>query len=174
MMVPITVALAEAGQAGGLPDADAIASAVWSAEHRTLSGTSGGAAPEAAIASTDVYATAFKNGTARLCARVYKDGADIKCADVTSIAYSVFLLDDQDLDARTAVTGHAAVALTVAAVIFDALQSDSQASDYNFRHVVPIAAHPAFTVAGRDYLVEYTITPVAGEKVIVRFRVKVL
>ena len=140
----------------------------------SLADASGGIGPTANIADEDIHTTAFKNGTVRLCARVYKDGADIHRADVATIVYSVFLLDDQDPDARTAVTGHSAVSLAVADVIFDTLQSDSQASDYNFRHVIPIGVHPAFTIAGRNYLVEYTITPVAGEKIILRFRVHVL
>ena len=140
----------------------------------SLADGSGGVGPTASIADDDIHTTAFKNGTVRLCARVYKDGADIHQADVSTIVYSVFLLDDQDPDAQTAVTGHSAVALAAADVIFDTLQTDSQASDYNFRHVVPIAAHPAFTIAGRNYLAEYTIMPTVGEKIILRFRVHVL
>ena len=140
----------------------------------SLAGNDGGVGPTAGVADEDIYTTAFKNGAARLCARVYKDGADIHQADVSTIVYSVFLLDDQDPDARTAIDGHSAVSLAAADVIFDTLQSDSQASDYNFRHVIPIAVHPAFTIAGRNYLVEYTIAPVAGEKIILRFRVHVL
>jgi hypothetical protein len=137
-------------------------------------GMGGGSGPTAGMAAEDIHTTAFKNGTARLCARLYKDGADIHRADVSTIVYSVFLLDDQDPDARTAVSGHSAVSLAAADVIFDALQTDSQASDYNFRHVIPVAAHPAFTIAGRNYLVEYTISPTTGEKIILRFRVHVL
>jgi hypothetical protein len=130
--------------------------------------------PTAGIVDDDIHTTGFKNGTVRLCARVFKDGADIHRADVATIAYSVFLLDDQDADARTAIEGHSGVSLSAASVIFDTLQSDSQASNYNFRHTVPIGVHAAFTIAGRNYLVEYTIMPVAGEKIILRFRVHVL
>jgi hypothetical protein len=140
----------------------------------SLVGASGGVGPTAGIADEDIYTTAFKNGTARLCAHVYKDGADIHQADVATIAYSVFLLDDQDPDARAGIDGHTEASLDAADVIFDTLQSDSQASDYNFRHVIPIADYPAFTIAGRNYLVENTIAPVAGEKIILRFRVHVL
>jgi hypothetical protein len=140
----------------------------------TLAGSSGANAPSAATSQADVYTTAFKNGTARLCARVFLDGADIHQAAVSSLVYSVFLLDNQDPDARTVVTGHSAVSLAPADVIFDTLQSDLQASDFNFRHVVPIGVHPAFAIAGRNYLVEYTITPVLGQKTILRFRVNVL
>jgi hypothetical protein len=151
-----------------------VAVGVWSVPDRALSGTSGANAPTAATSQSDIYTTAFKNGTARLCARVFLDGADIHRADVSAIAYSVFLLDEQDPDTRNAVAGHGAVSLDVEDVIFDTLQNDSQASDYNFKHIVPIGVHPAFAIAGRKYLVEYTITPVVGEKLILRFRVNVL
>ena len=140
----------------------------------SLADESGGIGPTANIADEDIHTTAFKNGTVRLCARVYLDGADIHQADVSTIVYSVFLLDAQDPDSRTAVTGHSAVSLAVADVIYDTLQSDSQASDYNFKHIIPISVYPAFTIAGRNYLAEYTIAPVAAEKIILRFRVNVL
>ena len=139
-----------------------------------LVGISGGVGPTADVADEDIYTTAFKNGTARLCAHVYNNGADIHQANVATIAYSIFLLDDQDPDARAGIAGHVEVSLNAADVIFDMLRSDSQASDYNFRHVIPVAVEPAFTIAGRNYLVEYTITPVAGETIILRFRVHVL
>jgi hypothetical protein len=140
----------------------------------SLADASGGVGPTANIANEDIHTTAFKNGTARLCARVYSDGADIHRANVSTIVYSIYLLDDQDPDSRTAATGHSAVSLAAADVIFDTLQSDSQASDYNFKHIVPIGVHPAFTIAGRNYLAEYTITPTSGEKIIIRFRINVL
>jgi hypothetical protein len=102
------------------------------------------------------------------------DGANITQTAVTSIAYSIYLLDANDPDSRTAVTGHSAVSLTKTDVVFDALQTDSQSSNYNFRHTPPISTHEAFATAGRSYLVEYTITPTIGQKVIVRFRVNAI
>lgn len=140
----------------------------------SLADASGGVGPTANIADEDIHTTAFKNGTLRLCARVYRDGVDIRRADVSAVAYSLFLLDEQDPDSREAVAGHNAVSLAAADVIFDTLQSDSQASNYNFKHVIPISIHPAFTIAGRNYLAEYTIVPVVGERIILRFRVNVL
>jgi hypothetical protein len=84
------------------------------------------------------------------------------------------LLDDSDKNARTAVEGHTSVSLTVANVIFDTVQTDYAASNYNFKHTPSNAAYPAFTIAGRHYLAEYTITLVSGETIIVRFKVNVL
>lgn len=149
-----------------------IATAVWAATTRTLSGTSGANAPTAATNDADIYTTAFKGGTARLCARVYLNGTDVTQAAVSSITYSIYLLDEDDPESRTAVTGHSAVDLTVADVVYDTLQTDSQASNYNFRHTPPISTSAAFATLG-DYLVEYTVTPATGETIIVRFVVKV-
>lgn len=139
----------------------------------SIDGASGGVGPTAAEATQDIYATAFKNGTVILRARVYKDGADITRANIATIAYSIYLLDGGDPDTRTVVTGHDDVSLTVANVIFDTLQSDSEASNYNFKHAIPISVNPAFTVAGRNYQAEYVITPTSGEIIIVRFRIEV-
>jgi hypothetical protein len=151
-----------------------VAGTVWAYATRTLSGTSVGVGTTAGTSDEDVYVTAFKGGTSRLTARVYSDGDDITQADVSSIAYSIYLLDDQDSDTRTVVTGHSAVALNATDVIFDMLQTDSQASNYNFCHTPPISTNAAFSTAGRNYLVEYTITPTSGQKVILRFRVNVI
>lgn len=127
----------------------------------------------------DVAVQCFKNGTAPMMARVYNHAAALLTqANVTSIAYSIYLLDDKDADSRTVVTGHSAVALNDTDVIFDTLQTDdlwtADTTGYNFKHVPPIATNQAFTKAGRKYLVEYTITPSSGQKVIVRFRVSVI
>ncbi len=140
----------------------------------SINGVSGGMGATASVARKDIYVTGFKNGPVALYARVLKDGADIRQADAASIVYSVYLLDNDDPDARTLVEGRDAVSVEVAEVIFDTLQSDLEASNYNFKHVVPVGATPAFAVAGRNYLVEYAITPVAGEIILVRFRIEVI
>ena len=102
------------------------------------------------------------------------DGSNIVQADIASGVYSIFLLDDQDADSRTAVTGHAAVSLTVASVMFDTLQDDDLWNDrddtgYNFRHQIDITLGDAFTIAGRRYEVEYTLTPASGQVIVYRF-----
>jgi hypothetical protein len=127
----------------------------------------------------DIYGTAFKNGSATLLARVVgADGANVVPADIGAVHYSVYLLDDQDPDSRTAVDHHANVAIAVAEVVFGTLQTDAlwavDATGYNFRHVLDVSVHPALTIAGRRYLVEYQLTPVAGQVIIVRFRLNVI
>ena len=129
--------------------------------------------------ATDIHGTAFKNGTATLLARVVgAEGQPIVQADVSSAKYSVYLLDDQDADTRTAVTGHDGVSLTVADVIFNSLQTDAlwtvDATGYNFRHVLDVSANQAFAMAGRRYLVEFELTPLSGQVILVRFRTNVI
>lgn len=149
-----------------------IAAAVWAYATRTLTGSVTVSPPSAYTEDQDIYYNIFKNCTRAMSARVRTHaGVDLTQATVTSITYSVYKLDGQDPDTRTAVTGHSVASVTVADVIYDTLQTDDLATNWNFRHVPPIATNQAFTKAGADYLVEYTITPTTGQKVILRFRV---
>jgi len=129
--------------------------------------------------ATDIHGVAFKNGSTTLLARVVgSDGQAIVQADISSAKYSVYLLDDQDADGRTPVSGHADVALEVADLVFNSLQTDAlwtvDAVGYNLRHVLDISENQAFTVAGRRYLVEFELTPGSGQVILVRFRVNVI
>jgi hypothetical protein len=162
-------------RAQALPPARTTTPAQPSARTFTLAQPQGYAMAEA----IDIYGTTFKNGSVTLLARIVDaSGQNIQRADLSTIKYTVYLLDDQDPDNRTAVADHADVALTVSAVIFDTLQTDSiwtvDATGYNFRHLLDISVHPAFTVAGRRYLVEYQLAPVAGQVILVRFRLNVI
>ncbi len=127
----------------------------------------------------DIYGTAFKNGSVTLLARIVgQGGANILPGDIHAIHYTAYLLDDQDADSRTAVTGHANVSLTIADAIFGTLQTDPMwtvdAIGYNFRHVLDVSAHEAFAIAGRRYLIEYQLTPATGQVILVRFRINVI
>jgi len=123
---------------------------------------------------TTVYGTVYKNGTATLMARIVEDDATrIVQADVSTIVYSVYLLDSSDPDTQTVQTGHDGVSLTVANVIFDTLQTDDRwtedSTGYNFRHTVDVSSNAAFGTAGRTYRVEYTLTPDSGQDILLRF-----
>ena len=126
----------------------------------------------------DIHGSAFKNGTVTLMARIVgEDDTPVTTSDISSIKYSIYLLDDQDADSRTAVSGHSDASLTVSNVLFDSLQTDSfwtvDATGYNFRHTPDVSANVAFAVAGRRYLVEYLLTPSLGQVIVVRFRINV-
>jgi len=124
----------------------------------------------------DIHGTVFKNGSAIFLARVVgPTGAVVTQADVASLRYSVYLLDDQDPDQQTPLTGHSGVSLAVSGVIYDALRTDAiwtrDAIGYNFKHVLDVSAHAAFPTAGRTYRIAYELTPASGQVILVRFRV---
>jgi hypothetical protein len=124
---------------------------------------------------SDIAGKVFKHGTVTTLARVLgAANAPIVQSDIASISYTVYLLDDRDLDNWTPVAGHSAVALTVSAVVYNALQTDSawtvDATGYNFRHEIDISVNQAFTAAGSKYLVEYKFVPNSGQPIIVRSR----
>ena len=127
----------------------------------------------------EIHGTAFKNGSATFLARVVgDDGEPITPANIASATYGVWLLDDRDPDAATAVEGHAGVALSPASILLDGLATgaiwEADAVGYNFRHVLDVSEHQAFTIAGRNYRVEYRLVPVSGQPILVRFRVHVI
>ncbi len=121
----------------------------------------------------------LKNGTATLMARIRGDDAEeIVRADISAIAYTVYLLDDNDPNTRTEIENHEAVAVTVNSVVYDTLQTDDRwtvdATGYNFRHTIPIATYAAFETAGKHFLVEYVLTPVSGQKILVVYDLECL
>lgn len=129
--------------------------------------------------AVDAQGQVFKNGSATLLARIVgKDAANVAQADISSAVYSIYLLDEDDPDSRTVVSGHDEASLAVADIIYDTLQTDAiwsvDATGYNFSHVVDVSTDTAFEIAGRDYLVEFTLTPVTGQVIIVRFKVRAI
>jgi hypothetical protein len=161
-------------QLDAIPTVEGVADEVWNAAARTLTGDVPASAATALLCDEDTYATVQEDGTRAF----YKimtgwDGVALTNATVTSITYSVTRLAERstDIDDGTPVTGHQDVAVTVADVLFDTLQTDAACASYNFRHIVPISAYLAFATAGRSYMVVYTITPTVGEVRLARFRV---
>jgi hypothetical protein len=142
-----------------------------------------------------IYGTVHKGGTSTQVDRIVnEDGNNITQAAFAGgtssssgdsgppISYTIFLLNDQDEDDRTPVSGHENVALVASEVVFDVLQLDNlwQNDDgnnidddgYNFRHTPDITPDPAFAEAGRNYLVEYTLRPIAGQAIKVTHRLR--
>lgn len=108
----------------------------------------------------------FASGTVTLLARLVGWAATVlQRADITSLKYTVYSIDAVT-GAATAVTGHENVALTVADVIFDALQTDARwtvdATGYNFRHTLAINSNAAFSAAG-TYRIDLIVTPATGQ-----------
>lgn len=129
--------------------------------------------------ASDIHGTAFKGGSATFLARVVGgDGTPIIQADLAAASYTVYLLDENDPDAATPVTGHTGVPVDVASAVYDTLQQDAlwdvDGQGYNFKHVLDVSGQQAFTVAGRSYRVVYELTPTSGQVILVRFRVHVI
>ncbi len=144
----------------------------WGKTGFSLSGTAAGSGPTAMVTNTDGVYACPAGGTLGLYKRIRNwDGDDITQADITSIKYTIYALSGEDEETWTAVTGHTAETVTKAAVIYDAIQTDSAASNYNFKHVPAIGTYAAFETVSTVYLVEYTITPTDGQKIVERFRV---
>lgn len=127
----------------------------------------------------DIFGQVFRDGPVTLLARVVGiDGQPIAPADVAALGYAVWLVDDDDADQRTAIEGHAGVALVVADVVLADLQLDASwtadSVGYNFRHTLDVGQHTAFPIAGRRYLVEYRLTPPEGQPIVVRFRLNAI
>jgi hypothetical protein len=127
----------------------------------------------------DIHGTAFKNGSAVLMARIVDAaGANVQQAGIAAIKYSIYELDPCRPDVLVAVAGHDGVTLTVASVIFNALQTGGLWTvddvGYNFRHEINVATNEAFPKAGVQYQVRYELTPASGQKTIVRFQLRVI
>jgi hypothetical protein len=105
---------------------------------------------------------------------VLGDSSSSSSGEDSRAYYTLYLLDDQDSDNKTPVTGHENVALDINQIIFDTLQTDGlwdeDSRGYNFRHTIDISSNPAFAIAGRSYQAEYRLTPTGGQVVIVRFQ----
>jgi hypothetical protein len=87
------------------------------------------------------------------------DGSNAQQADISSITYATY-----DLDGDTPETAVGSGSLTVANVVFDALQTDAvwtkDSTGYNFSHAIPAADLPN---GGHRYRVVYVFTPASGE-----------
>jgi hypothetical protein len=129
--------------------------------------------------ANDIYGTAFKNGSAILMARIVDAaGANVQQAGLAAIEYSIYELDPCRPDNLVVIAGHDGVSLTVADVIFNALQTGGlwtvDAVGYNFRHEIDVSTTEAFPKAGVQYQVRYELTPPSGQKTIVRFQLRVI
>ena len=126
--------------------------------------------------AVEARGTVAVGGTVACMARVRNidTAAYITQATVSTITYSIYSLDETT-QARTIVTNHSAISVTVATSVFDSLQTtlgwDEDATGYNFRHVIDISTNAAFATVNTTYIVEYTITPTSGQKIKVPFRV---
>lgn len=137
-----------------LPEVDA--AAVWSAARRTLTGTGGAVGPTAGANLAPIPCGPIPPGqTLDLSACVSYSGEYATVAATASIAYTIYASHGHH-DA-TAVPGHTGVSLTPASVLYDTLQTDGEAANWNFRFRPSPALGQPFPQAGH-YLVAVVFT----------------
>jgi len=154
-----------------------LVSLIWAAASRTLTGSSSTHVVAAAEGDVPAYTAITAGNTATYYGRL-KDssGDDITQAGVSSIAYTIYPINPDDPKnylRETPVTGHSAIDLTVADVVWDTVQIDSAATNYNFRHAPVITTNAAFPTVGVTYVVRYTIARAIGQPIYRQHRVKV-
>ena len=115
-----------------------------------------------------IYGCVKEDSTFAVLARVHVDGAIWAQADVSAIIWSAW---DKTDSANPVING---ASLTVADVVFDALQTDGRwtldATGYNFLHTV---AASVFTTPA-TYRIEYKVTLAGGAVVFLGpFEIKV-
>ncbi len=122
--------------------------------------------------------SALKNSAPIFFARVKDADHDaIRQADLTSIRYTIYELDEDEADYTATVTGHVNVSLVIADTVFDALVTQDErwtadAEGYNFRFQPNVSTNSALPVAGRLYRVLVTIAPVTGQPILVAFDIR--
>ena len=121
----------------------------------------------------------YKGGSAILLARVFgADAAAITQASIDSIVYSIFEVDEDNVDSDIPITGHDAVTVLKTACIFNTLQTDAlwdvDTTGYNFKHIVDVSSHAAFPQRGVSVRVRFELTPVMGQVIVVEFKPRVI
>jgi len=82
-------------------------------------------------------------------------------ADIDAVEYSLYKLSSNDT-VRTPVDGHSAISVPVADAMNILTDDDRWTKDqtgYNFSHTPDVEDEPAWSESGKNYLLEYTLTP---------------
>lgn len=123
---------------------------------------------------------ALENGSALFLGRItHADTRPVSPTEIESARYTIFRLDDSDASVRVPVEGHAEVDLAVDEILAEDVVLDENwpfdEIGYNFRYCLDDIAAPPFPVAGRNYLVAFTLIPLGrGPKIQVQYRVRVV
>lgn len=114
-------------------------------------------------AQCEASTTVLKNGLLVYLARIRKlDGNLLQQANLTGITYTI-----TDLLTSLVITGHSAISLTIADVVFDTLQTgdprwDVDETGFSFAHELSNADNQPFPNGGRSYELRYTFSLVGG------------
>jgi hypothetical protein len=133
---------------------------IWSATTRTLTGTGGAIGPTAGANLAPIpFGPIVSGQTVDLSALLLANGQYATIKDTTAIEYTIYC--EEQGGPVQAVPGHTGVTLSVADVLYDTLQTDAEASNWNFRLRPSQALGQPFPVPGR-YLVVVTFTTATG------------
>ena len=126
------------------------------------------------MALSNIIGQVFAGGTLTALARVVDTSVSpITQSGVSAISYTINLVNSDG--SFSPVTDHTGVSLDPTVVVTDTLETDGlwsvDTTGYNFRHVVDISTNPAFALAGRTYLIVYTITPTVGQILLFRYQI---
>jgi hypothetical protein len=156
---------AVAAQTEAAAAAGAAPAAVWAYTTRTLTGTGGALGPTAGANLAPIpFGPVVPGQTLDLSALVSYSGAYATVAGTSAITYTIFDCEG------VAVPGFSEVALTPSAVLFDTIQTDAEAANYNFRFRPSLSLGQPFPHAGH-YLIAVTFT-VSGVQYFANFRGK--
>ena len=123
---------------------------------------------------------ALASGSGLYLGRItHSDGRLPDPLEIVSASYTVYRLDRSDGTVRTPMEGHTAIPLDVGESLLPELVIDENwAFDdigYNFRHTPDDATFSPFPIAGRDYLVVYTMRLLdQPPKIVFQYRVHVI
>jgi hypothetical protein len=123
------------------------------------------------------YGSSFTHGTAVLMARlVAANGQPIQPQGVSAIDCAIYEVDPCWPNNLTAAADCNNIALTVANVVFDSLQTDRKWTiddvGYNFLHEIITTRDGSFPKVGFCYEVRYRFTSSHGKTSIIRFLLK--
>ena len=123
---------------------------------------------------------ALANGSGLYLGRItHSDGRRPDPEEIASASYTVYRLDASDVTVRTPIEAHTDVPLDVTGILLPELVVDENwpfdEIGYNFRHTPDDTTFSPFPIAGREYLVVYSLRPLdQPPRMIFQYRVHVV
>lgn len=130
-------------------------------------------------AATEIYGAVIRGSSALVVGRLaLADGTILTRSAIGSVRYSVFERDACQSGVELAVAGHTNVSLDPDDVFTTSPLTgagwDLDEVGYTFRHTLDPSLGPVFAIAGRTYVAEYRVQPVAEAPFVIRFLIEAL
>ncbi len=123
---------------------------------------------------------ALENGSALFLGRItLATGQPISPSEIATAEYTIYRLDNSDAAIRVPVEGHERVPLNISEIVTsDFVLDENWPFDeigYNFRYILSDQTASPFPIAGRNYLVAFTLTLQGSTpKILLQYRVCVV